>query len=62
MSNFFRKADELVFIAAAIGPWAFIVAIVIIVGLVKGCLPDKTDPMDNDINKSREILEHWLLL
>lgn len=62
MSNFFRKADELVFIAAAIGPWAFIVAIVIIVGLVKGCLPDKADPMDNDINKSREILEHVMVM
>lgn len=26
MSKFWRKADELVFVAAAIGPWAFIVA------------------------------------
>ena len=38
MSNFRSKADELVFIAAAI------------------------DPMDNDINKSREILEHVMVM
>lgn len=62
MSNFRSKADELVFIAAAIGPWAFIIAIVIIVGLIKGCLPNKADPMDNDINKSREILEHVMVM
>lgn len=61
MSNFWKKADELVYIAAAIGPWAFIIVIVIIVGLIKGCLPDKTDPMDNSINKAREILEHVMV-
>lgn len=61
MSNFWRKADELVYIAAATGPWAFIIGIVIIVGLVKGCLPDKVDPMDNSINKAREIIEHVMV-
>ena len=58
MSKFWRKADELVFVAAAIGPWAFIVAVVIIVGLVKGCIPDSIETMDNSINKSREIIGH----
>ena len=61
MSNFWRKADELVFVAAAIGPWAFIVAVVIIVGMVKSCIPDGVDPMDNSINKSREIIEHVMV-
>lgn len=61
MSNFWRKADELVFVAAAIGPWAFIVAIVIIVGLVKSCIPDGVDPMDNSIVKAREIIEHVMV-
>lgn len=61
MSNFWRKADELVFVAAAIGPWAFIVAVVIIVGLVKSCIPDGVDPIDNSINKSREIIEHVMV-
>ena len=58
MSKFWRKADELVFVAAAVGPWAFIVAVVIIVGLVKGCIPDSIETMDNSINKSREIIGH----
>lgn len=61
MSNFWRKADELVYIAAAIGPWAFIIGIVVIVGLVRGCLPDKVDPMDNSINKAREIIEYVMV-
>ena len=61
MSNFGRKADEFVYVAAAIGPWAFIITIIVIVGLIKGCLPDKTDPMDNSINKAREILEHVMV-
>lgn len=61
MSDFGRKADEFTLVAAAIGPWAFIVAMVIIVGLVKGCLPDKTDPMDNSVIKAREILEHIMV-
>lgn len=58
MSNFWKKADELVFVAAAIGPWAFIVAVVIIIGLAKSCMPDSIDPVDNSINKSREIIRH----
>ena len=59
MSKFWRKADELVFVAAAIGPWAFIVAVVIIVGLVKVCIPDSIETMDNSINKSRETGSGW---
>lgn len=58
MSKFWKKADELVFVAAAIGPWAFIVAVVIIIGLVKGCISDRIETMDNSINKSREIIGH----
>lgn len=58
MSKFWRKADELVFVAAAIGPWAFIVAVVIIMGLAKGCMPDRIEAIDNSINKSREIIGH----
>lgn len=61
MSNFWKKADEYILVAAAIGPWAFIVVIVIFAGLAKNCLPDSVDPMDNSINKSREIIEHVMV-
>lgn len=61
MSNFGRKADEFVYVAAAIGLWVFIITIIVIVGLIKGCLPDRTASIDNSINKAREILEHVMV-
>lgn len=58
MTNFWRKADELTVVAAAIGPWGILVFLVIVIGLFRACLPDSTDPLDRSVNKSVEILEH----
>lgn len=59
MKNFGRKADELVFLTTLLGPWTCLVVIVVSIGLARACIPgEKTDPMDNSINKSVEIVEH----
>ena len=52
MKQLRKQADEFVFIATAIGPWTILVFLVIVIGLFRMCIPDKTDPMDNSINKS----------
>ena len=55
MKQLRKQADEFVFMTTTIGPRAILVFLVIVVGLLRMCIPDKTDPMDNSINKSTEI-------
>ena len=52
MKQLRKQADEFVFMTTTIGPRAILVFLVIVVGLLRMCIPDKTDPMDNSINKS----------
>ena len=61
MKQLRKQADEFVFIATAIGPWTILVFLVIVIGLFRMCIPDKTDPMDNSINKSSEIVAHVMV-
>lgn len=56
MKQLRKQADEFVFMTTTIGPRAILVFLVIVVGLLRMCIPDKTDPMDNSINKSSEIV------
>lgn len=58
MKNIRSKADEFVFLTTLLGPWTCLVTLVLIIGLARACIPDGTDPIDNSINKSVEILEH----
>lgn len=61
MKQLRKQADEFVFMTTTIGPWAILVFLVIVVGLLRMCIPDKTDPMDNSINKSSEIVAHVMV-
>lgn len=56
--NIKEKADNFVFMTTIIGPKICIIILVIIIGLIKGCVGDDIDPLDNSINKSREFVEH----
>ena len=47
MKQLRKQADEFVFMTTTIGPRAILVFLVIVVGLLRMCIPDKTDPMDN---------------
>lgn len=58
MSKFWRKADDFAFMTIIIGPATIIFGLIIIIGLIKGCVRNDIDPMDNSINKSREIVTH----
>mgnify|MGYP000059635505 CR=1 FL=1 len=58
MKNLRSKADEFVLLATLLGPWTCLVALVLIIGLARTCIPDGTDPIDNSINKSVQVLEH----
>lgn len=53
-----QKADDFVFLTIIIGPTTCIILLVIIIGLIKGCVGDDIDPMDNSINKAREVVTH----
>lgn len=61
MKQLRKQADEFVFMTTTIGPRAILVFLVIVVGLLRMCIPDKTDPMDNNINKSSEIVAHVMV-
>ena len=61
MKQLRKQADEFVFMTTTIGPRAILVFLVIVVGLLRMCIPDKTDPMDNSINKSSEIVAHVMV-
>ena len=52
MKQLRKQADEFDFMTTTIGPRAILVFLVIVVGLLRMCIPDNTDPMDNSINKS----------
>ena len=62
MKEFWKKADEFVFISSAIGPWTWLVAIVIIVAFFKICFTHGPDPVNESINKSAEIVDHVMVL
>ena len=61
MSSFKEKADNAVFVAAAIGPWGILMAIVGIVGLVKCCVTKPPDLTEDSINKNSSIVEHVMV-
>lgn len=56
--SFRQKADDFVFLTIIIGPTTCIVLLIIIIGLAKGCAGDDIDPMDNSINKAKEVVTH----
>ena len=62
MKEFWKKADEFVFISSAIGPWTWLVTIVIIVAFFKICFTHGPDPVNESINKSAEIVDHIMVL
>lgn len=62
MKEFWKKADEFVFISSAIGPWTWLVTIVIIVAFFKICFTHGPDPINESINKSAEIVDHVMVL
>lgn len=56
-----NRADDFITVMAAIGPWRILVFFVVVIGLLRACIPDTTDPMDNSINKSPEIVAHIMV-
>ncbi|MCO7114030.1 hypothetical protein NIB75_26685 [Bacteroides uniformis] len=46
MKQIRKRADELVLIAAAIGPWTLLVVAVLIIGTLKCCLTTDSDSID----------------
>ena len=62
MSRFLEEADGCVFMLAVIGPLKIFVVLVIFIGLIRACLPDKVDPIDNSINQEVEIIEHVMVM
>ena len=62
MKEFWKKADEFVFISSAIGPWTWLVTVVIIVAIFKSCFTHGPDPVNESINKSAEIVDHIMVL
>ena len=56
------RDDELVLIAAAIGPWTLLVVAVLIIGTLKCCLTTDSDSIDESINKSPGIVAHVMVL
>lgn len=62
MADFKQKADMLVFVASAIGPWWILTIIVCLLGLVKCCIIKPPDITKECINKHSEIVEHVMVL
>ncbi len=62
MENFKKKADNAVFVAAAIGPWGIITALVVIIGLVKCCITKPPDRTKESINEFSDIVEHVMVI
>lgn len=62
MKQIRKRADELVLIAAAIGPWTLLVVAVLIIGTLKCCLTTDSDSIDESINKSPGIVAHVMVL
>lgn len=54
--NEYRTATVL-----ALWPWGSIVVIVVI-GIVKGCIGNDINPLDNSVNKAREIVAHVIVV
>ena len=57
------KIDKANLIASIlIANWLWVVIIlVVIIGIIKSCIGDDIDPMDNSIVKSREVVEHVIV-
>ena len=62
MKQIRKRADELILIAAAIGPWTLLVVAVLIIGTLKCCLTTDSDSIDESINKSPGIVAHVMVL
>ncbi|MCS2303656.1 hypothetical protein NXX23_17315 [Bacteroides ovatus] len=62
MKQIRKRLDELVLIAAAIGPWTLLVVAVLIIGTLKCCLTTDSDSIDESINKSPGIVAHVMVL
>ena len=62
MKQIRKRADELILIAAAIGPWTLLVVAVLIIGTLKCCLTPDSDSIDESINKSPGIVAHVMVL
>ncbi len=61
MGNFRKKTDNAVFVAAAIGPWGIITALVIIIGLIKCSVTKPPDAAEESINEFSDIVEHVMV-
>ena len=60
MNNKANKADIIASILMSNWIWVIIILIVII-GLIKSCIGDDIDPLDDSVNKSREVVEHVIV-
>ncbi len=61
MENIKRKADNAVYVTAAIGPWGIITALVVMIGLVKCCVTKPPDSTKESINEFSDIVEHVMV-
>ena len=60
MKSKLNKADMIAYILMTNWLWV-VIFLAIIVGMVKACVGDDIDPMDNSINTSREVVEHVIV-
>jgi hypothetical protein len=57
MKQIRKRADELVLIAAAIGPWTLLVVAVLIIGTLKCCLTTDSDSIDESMAQFENLGE-----
>lgn len=57
MSKFIEKAGDVIAVGSALGCGTCLTVLIIIIGVIKGCVSEDPDPMDNSINKSQELVE-----
>ena len=62
MSSFREKADNTAFVAAAIGPFGILAAVVCLIGMVKCCVTKPPDIAEESINKTPSVVEHVMVL
>ena len=62
MKDFRQKADNAVFVAAAIGPFGLLAVIVCLIGMVKCCVTKPPDIAEESINKTPSVVEHVMVL
>lgn len=61
MSSFREKADNAVFLAAAIGPMGVLTFIVCLIGIVKCSVTKPPDVAEHSINKTADIVENMMV-